>query len=311
MRFDPRQTAALLAVLETGSFEAAAQQLHITASAVSQRIRALEIEMGGTLIARTRPCHGTPLGQRLMQHLRRAALLEDDFDAEIRGHAEAPLRLVLAVNADSLATWFVPALAPMFVAENVLLETHVDDQDHTQALMTSGEAVGCVTTQADAIRGCEALPLGVMRYRLMASRDFVRDRFPEGLSRDAMRRAPVVAASRKDRLHTRVIERRLGLKEDAYPCHHIGPAIPRFESVGRALGVGMVPELWLASQPKSAREDFVDLLPEHPTDVALFWHGWKLQSPRLERLTKRLVSAAQGVLLGSTQPARTKRTTRL
>jgi len=296
MRFDPRQTAALHAVLETGSFEAAARQLHITSSAVSQRVRALELAMGGTLVSRTRPCHGTPLGQRLMQHLRRSALLDDDFAAEIHGQADAPLRLVLAVNGDTLATWFLPALSPVLTAEHVLLDTHVDDQDHTHALMLSGEAVGCVTTRPEAMRGSVALQLGVMRYRLMASNAFARQHFPRGLSREAARTAPVVAASRKDQLHARALEQRLGLAADAYPCHYIGPPVPRFEAIRQSLGHGMLPELWLGAQPAAVQAGLVDLMPLHPTDVELYWHGWKVQSPRLERLTQRIVEAAQAVL---------------
>ena len=296
MPFDPRQTSALYAVLETGSFEAAARQLHITSSAVSQRVRALEIAMGGTLVSRTRPCHGTPLGQRLMQHLRRSALLDDDFAAEIRGQGDAPLRMVLAVNGDTLATWFFPALAPLLAAQFVLLETHVDDQDHTHALMASGEAAGCVTTRPDAMRGCVALHLGAMRYRLMASRTFADKHFPRGLARDGARTAPIVAASRKDRLHARALEQNLGLASDAYPCHYIGPPIPRFEAIRRSLGHGMVPELWLRSQPDETQADLIDLMPRHPTDVELYWHGWKVQSPRLEQLTQRIVDAAQAVL---------------
>jgi len=260
--------------------------------------------MGGTLVSRTRPCHGTPLGQRFMQHLRRSALLDDDFAAEIHGQADAPLRLVLAVNGDTLATWFLPALASVFTAEHVLVETHVDDQDHTHALMLSGEAVGCVTTRPDAMRGSIALRLGVMRYRLMASKEFARQHFPRGLSRDSARTAPVVAASRKDQLHARALEERLGLAADAYPCHYIGPPIPRFEAVRQSLGHGMLPELWLNAQSAATQDELIDLMPRHPTDVELYWHGWKVQSPRLERLTQRIVEAARAVLR---QPVARKR----
>jgi molybdenum-dependent DNA-binding transcriptional regulator ModE len=95
---DPRQTTAVRAVIETGSFEQAAARLNITSSAVSQRVRALETRLGSPLIVRTRPCRATQMGQRLLQYLRRAALLEDDFASDLAGANEALLNVAAAVH---------------------------------------------------------------------------------------------------------------------------------------------------------------------------------------------------------------------
>lgn len=292
MQLDPRQTLAVRTVLDTGSFEQAALDLHLTASAISQRVRALETQLGGPLVVRTRPCHATPLGQRLMQYLRRAALIEDDFAAELIGEAGAPLSIGIAVNGDTLATWFLPTLSDILVRENVLLELSVDDQDHTHALMASGQVTGCVTTHAQPMRGCFAQQLGVMRYRLMASSGFAERWFPKGITRAAARLAPVVASTRRDALHARVLEQRFGLAPDAYPCHYLPIPAARQLPIRHGLGYGMVPELAL----QQGAPALVDLLPERPTDVALFWHAWKVQSPRLEQLSARIVELAAAAL---------------
>lgn len=221
MDLDPRQTAAVRAVIETGSFEQAAVRLNLTSSAVSQRVRALETRLGNPLIVRTRPCRATQMGQRLLQYLRRAALLEDDFASDLARADEALVSVAAAVNADTLSTWFFPALSDILLQENVLLDLTVDDQDHTHALLASGLAIGCITTEPAPMRGCFAERFGAMRYRLVASAAFVERWFPNGLTRESARRAPVILSSRKDALQARFLETRFGLPPEAYPCHYV------------------------------------------------------------------------------------------
>lgn len=55
-RLGADQLAALAAVIECGSFDAAADRLHVTPSAVSQRIKALESRVGQVLVVRDKPC---------------------------------------------------------------------------------------------------------------------------------------------------------------------------------------------------------------------------------------------------------------
>src|SRR5437899_2435823 len=162
MKLDSKQCEAVLAVLDGGSFELAAARLHLTSSAVSQRVRALEQVLGSVLIVRGRPCRATHAGQRLLQYLRRAQLLEQDLQAEFAGEHAQPLSIALAVNADSLASWFLPALAQFLLREQVLLDLTVDDQDHTYTLLEAGLALGCISTEAHPMRGCVAESLGVM-----------------------------------------------------------------------------------------------------------------------------------------------------
>jgi LysR family transcriptional regulator (chromosome initiation inhibitor) len=295
MTLDPKQTDAFQAVAELGSFDRAAARLSVTPSAVSQRVRALEMTFGAALILRTRPCRVTQMGQRLLQYLRRALQLKVELQADLLDFESGPLTVSVALNSDSLGTWFFPAMASLVVADQIILDLIVEDQDHTYALLKTGMVAGCVSTVAQPMRGCNAEQLGSMRYRLMASTSFRQRWLSAGLTRDAARRAPVVAYTRNDTLQSSFLLLYLGLPEGAYPCHFVPGIEAHFSAVRHGLGYAMVPE-WLLASAGDANDPLVDLAPRHPTDVALYWHSWKLQSPRMDGLSKQIVEAARKIL---------------
>lgn len=296
MALDSKQCEAFLAVVEVGSFEQAASQLHLTPSAVSLRVRGLETHLGEALVVRTRPCRATRVGRQLMQHLQRTRLMEKDLLSGIAGveGGDAFFSVAMAVNADSLATWLLPALAGALQREHIALELVVDDQEHTYALLEAGLVNACVSAQAHAMRGCVAEPLGTMRYRMVASPAFVAQWFKRGITRAALARAPAVVFNRKDQLHASVLLRIFGLPATAYPCHHVPASEPFVAAIRLGLGYGMVPELQTGDAMD--RGELVDVLPEAATDVALYWHAWAQQSPRLDRLTRSMKAAALQVL---------------
>jgi LysR family transcriptional regulator (chromosome initiation inhibitor) len=294
LNLDPKQTEAFRAVIRTGSFEQAALRLHLTPPAISQRVRALESALGSALVVRSRPCRPTETGQRLMQYLKRATLLEADLMAELAERSDAPLMVVAALNADSVGTWFFPALAEVLIKERVLLDLTVEDQDHTYSLLETGLAIGCISTEPKPMRGCTASALGSMRYRLVASSGFRQQYFPNGLNRNAARKAPVVAYTRRDRLTSSFLLQHLGLPDGAYPCHYVPGAEPRFSAIRFGLGYGMVPELLLPDAKSEGA--VVDLAPDAPLDISLYWHTWKVQSPRMENLSRQIVEAAPRIL---------------
>jgi LysR family transcriptional regulator, chromosome initiation inhibitor len=295
MKLDSRQCAALLAVMESGSFEQAAALLHLTPSAVSQRVRALETFLGSPLVVRIRPCRATSAGQRLLQYLRRVQSMEQELQADFAGEQAAPFRVAIAVNNDTLGSWLLPALAPFLIREQVLLDLSLADQDHTYTLLEAGLALGCISTQQQPMRGCVAEPLGAMRYRCMASPQFRANWFAKGMTRAAVRQAPVVVFDRKDRLQADFLLKHYGLAGDAYPCHYIPAADPYMKAIALGLGWGMLPELQMRELLTDG--DLVDIAPHRPTDIALFWHAWKVQSPRLERLSNTLVREARKILV--------------
>jgi LysR family transcriptional regulator (chromosome initiation inhibitor) len=298
---DTRHCAAFLAAAETGSFDAAAVQLNVTPSAVSQRIAALETALGSPLLIRSRPCRTTAAGQRLLVHLRRSRLLEEEFFAGLLDQPATALRIPLAVNNDTLATWLLPGIAGYLRRENVTLEFVLDEQNYTYALLEKGEAVAGISSEPAAMRGCIVEPLGTMRYRMLASPAFAARWFPHGFERAAARQAPVVVFSRKDRLQADFIETELGLLPGGYPVHQVPASDPFLQAVKLGLGYGMLPSQQY--DDAVAAGELIDLVPGKHTDVPLYWHAWRVQSPALERLGAAVVAAARASLR---QPAATQ-----
>ena len=186
--WDPAALECLAAIVEEGGFERAAQKLHITQSAVSQRLRALESQVGSVLVERTRPVKPTSAGRLLLKHAKQLRLLRADLAHELQelapqtGQSLAGEIVSIAINADSIATWAMTALDEL-VRSGLPLEVVVDDQDFTQELLRSGQVMGCVTTLSQALRGCTMQPLGAMRYVAVASTDFANEKLPQGLTR--------------------------------------------------------------------------------------------------------------------------------
>jgi len=294
MHIDPRRSEAFLAAVDSGSLEQAAARLNVTPSAISQRIAALEQDLGVPLLVRARPCRPTAPGMRLLQFLRRRALLEDEFFAEQQDDP-GPVRVALAVNNDSLATWLLPVLAPVLVEEGLLVEFVLDGQGHTFALLEQGRALACVSGEAEPMRGCTVAPLGLMRYRMVAAPAFAARWFPGGMTREAARHAPVMVFDRKDMLQTAFLLRHFGLPEGAYPFHYVPSSDPYVQAIRIGLGYGLLPLEQCAAM--LAAGALVDLAPGLHVDVPLHWHAWRIQPPRLERMGAALVKGARAVLL--------------
>jgi LysR family transcriptional regulator, chromosome initiation inhibitor len=272
---DLAQLRALAAVVAEGTFEAAARVLHVTPSAVSQRIRALESAAGRVLVVRTKPVRPTEAGRTVLRLAREVELLAADAARELDAPTGMPV-LPVAVNADSLATWFLAALAPL--AQEFCFDLRREDQEHTAALLRDGSVVAAVTSQAEPVAGCSSLRLGAMHYQPCASRDFARRWFPGGVDRPALERAPVVVFDRDDDLQDRWLER-FGSPDP--PRHHV-PATSDFgEAVGLGFGWGML----LPAQIDAIGAEVFDLDPGGGIDVPLFWQRWKIRSSSLDRLT--------------------------
>ncbi|WEF35199.1 LysR family transcriptional regulator ArgP [Pseudoduganella chitinolytica] len=294
MTLDTRQCDAFVAAADTGSFELAAAQLNLTPSAISQRIAALETALGSPLLIRSRPCRMTSAGQHLLQYLRRSRLLEAEFLAEAGANDRVPIQVAIAVNNDTLGTWVLPALAQFMAEQNMTVEILLDDQTYTYSLLEKGLALAGISSEPLPMRGCTVQPLGVMRYRLVASRAFVQRWFPNGWTRDAARQAPVLFFDRKDKLQSEFLERHLGLLPGAYPVNYVPSSDPFVRAIRLGMGYGMLP----AQQYGDGLEtgELVDLCPGEYTDVPLYWHAWRVQSPKLERLGQGIVAAARGEL---------------
>lgn len=285
---------AFAAVVQEGSFERAARWLALTQSAVSQRVKLLEAELGQVLLVRSKPVRPTPAGRRLLPYLAQLRLMEAEARRALAPRqAHGPLRLAVGVNADSLATWFIGAVADVVKEEGLVLDCVVDDQDHTHALLADGEVLGCISTRPDPMRGCAAQRLGVMPYLCAGSPDFRTRWFPRGLSRSALAAAPAVIFGRNDDMHEAFLQRHFGLDAGQYP-HHVVPSSEGFMAFAVAgLGYGFIPEI--QARAHLARGELVDLTPERE-DVVLYWHHWQVQSPVMARLAQAIGDAAGSAL---------------
>ena len=216
--FDPDSLECLAAIVEEGGFERAAVRLSITQSAVSQRLRSLEAQAGTVLIVRSRPLKPTAAGRLLLKHAMQMRLLRADLEHDLQDLAPSTVsgareeeRVSIAVNADSIATWALPALDQL-VREGLPLEIIADDQDFTHGWLREGQVLGCVTTLKNALRGCKVVPLGAMNYVAVASAAFARQHCPQGLSPHNFRQIPFIAFNRKDDLQTEFVGQACGLK---------------------------------------------------------------------------------------------------
>jgi LysR family transcriptional regulator, chromosome initiation inhibitor len=264
---DAVQLTTFQAVVEAGSFEAAARALHVTPSAVSQRIKALERSVGQVLVRRAKPCVATPAGAALVRFAGQVALLE----REALDQARAGTRVSIVVNADSLHTWFLPALARV---PGPAYELHSDDQDHTADLLRAGTAMAAVTAEQVVVQGCRLEKLGAMRY------------LPVGATIDG----PMIVYNRKDRLQHRFRASVAGRRPEP-PIHYVPSASAFVEAIRLGMGWGMVPE-------QIVRDDagLVPLFPGRFLDVPLYWQYWRLESAVLSELTAAVRQAAAGFL---------------
>lgn len=153
------QLRAFTAVLEEGSFEAAGRKLYITTSAISQRIKALEDRLGQVLVLRQPPCRPTPAGELLLRRVRPMQVLEAEAVADFLPEQNGPRRpIAIAVNSDSLDTWFLEALSRLSQEYGYLFDVRVDDQDHTLELIRNGSVLGAVTAEPAPFKAARCRP---------------------------------------------------------------------------------------------------------------------------------------------------------
>ncbi|WP_222266480.1 LysR family transcriptional regulator ArgP [Modestobacter marinus] len=290
MDLDLGQLRALQATVTAGTLDGAARALHVTPSAVSQRLKALETATGRVLLVRSKPVRVTESGQAVLRLARQVALLAADAARELVG--EERITLPIAVNADSMATWVLPALAPL--AGELAFDLHREDQERTAALLRDGRVMAAVTADSEPVPGCTVTRLGGMRYRPMATAAVAGRWFPHGVTAAALARAPVVVFDRDDDLQHRYLRQR-GVDPAAPPLHLVPASADYVSAVRLGFGWGMVP-----AQQEPAGE-LVDLDPDGAVDVVLYWQQWKLRTPSLDRVADAVLAAARRAL---DEPAR-------
>lgn len=288
--------AALAAVVREGSFERAAGVLGVTPSAVSQRVKALEERMGAVLVVRGQPCRATAAGGRLCAHADQVALLEGELAADLpelahlgRPEASAPT-IRVAVNADSLGSWFLPAAAAFASQSGALLDVVLDDEEHTAERLRSGEVLAAVTTHGEPVQGCRTLCLGTLAYVATASPAFIDRWFAGGVTPGALIRAPHLRFDRRDQLQVRWVRQALAAELEG-PVHWI-PATQGFvDGTVTGLGWAMNPRLLVEEHLQAGR--LVELIPGTSLNVRLYWQAARLGGRILDALTRAVVEVAR------------------
>ena len=300
MELQPDQLAALRAVVAAGTFERAARSLSLTQSAVSQRIKSLEAAVGAVLVTRTRPVAATVTGEVLLQLGREIELLSREALARIGRAEQGVAEIPLAVNADSLATWFLPAVAP--VAGSVALRVLREDEGHTAALLRDGSAMAAITSDHEPVQGCSVEPLGAMRYRPRASPAFAQRWFARtgtgtgtgaGTGTGGFTAAPVVAFDAKDDMQDAHLRAR-GVDPSAVPHTFVPASVDMADAVRLGFGWAMIPDLQAGD---TTPDDLVVLDADGTTDVPLFWQQWRLRSSTLEAVADAVRAGAARALL--------------
>lgn len=286
--------AMAMVILEQG-FEKAAHKLHLTQSAISQRIKLLEEQAGQVLLIRETPPRATSAGHRVLKHYMQVKRLEDDLlQFSSPASREQFASISIGVNEDSLDLWFFDAIQPFLATEKAVLDLKVDDQEQTHGFLKNGEVVGCISTEDQSMQGCRLTYLGRMNYHLLATPDFAEKWFQNGLELTRLHSAPAVIFSRKDDLHNKMCRRLVGKSLPLLNAFYIPSSKNFFDLIVSGLAYGMVPDL--QGMPLLTDGHLIDLAPQCQIPVDLYWHCWNLKSPLLEKLTDTLVRGAKRFL---------------
>ncbi len=295
---DYASLSAVAAVVREGSFERAARALNVTPSAVSQRVKQLEERLGSVLIVRGQPCTATATGRLLCSHIEQVGMLEHELRGALPKLTQANtdsgrVTLRVAVNADSLGTWFIGAMAEFLGTEAALLDVALDDQEHTVEWLRSGEVLAAVTAHAQPVQGCNSVTLGRLNYVAVTSPAFMQRYFPDGVTATSLADAPGLTFNRKDRLQSQWI-RKVCRRDVDIPTHWFPSTQAFIDASVAGIGWGMNPASLVKEHLLAGT--LVELVPGRTLSVPLYWQHTRLQVPMLSRLTHAVLSAARNAL---------------
>ena len=288
---NPVHLETLLAIVDEGSFEYAATVLGITPSAVSQRIKSLEASTGRVLLRRANPVTATDAGEILVQSARRMALVQAETDARL-GQRLQRVPLSVAVNNDTLATWFKAVMAEMAQYGEAALRLRVEDETRTLAMLRRGDVLGAITHEQAPVSGCVSEYLGTMRYVAVSTPD-IKTRFNTELGL-AWRQMPLVIYGPQDAILDRAMrDRDVELHVIRGRVSQIPTSEAYLKAVRIGLGWGVLAEIQVQQYLDSGELVALD---GEDIEVDLYWQRWRLESEVLEKLTSSVISAARAAL---------------
>ena len=290
---DYRGIEGLYTVLEMQSFEAAAQKLHITQSAISQRIKSLETHYGQPVLIRTLPYRPTDLGKQLIGHFKQVCLLEEDLENQIKKTTSTP-RISIALNRDSLETWFLNLIEETEVFRDVFLEVIADDQELTLDYLKNGLVSACLSTAEKEILGGRVQFLGNMEYVLVASPTFVKEFFSKGSPKECLRNAPAIKFDQNDKLHERYLEKFFNLDGRGLN-YQVIPSVAGFKKFALlGYGYALIPKIDIIEELK--KKQLLQLYSDKVWEIPLFWHYWAVESKFYQKFNADVIHHAKNKL---------------
>jgi len=290
---------ALDVVITEQSFDKAAEKLSITQSAISQRIKQLELLVAQPVLIRSQPPQTTEIGQKLLRHFRQVRQLEYDLVEQIMpDKVDAILSVSIAINADTLASWFIPAMAPLLKRHPIELNLQIENESTTQKLLQRGEVFAAVSTYSQSFSGCKVSPIGQVIYILCATDDFKDKYFPNELTATALKNAPGVDFDRRDTMHSCYIEENYGLKVGDYPCHTVRSSEAFVQLAIEGVAYCLLPHT--QANEYLASGQLVDLAPQQHLSQMLYWHSWLFERGIHKEISQTVINYGRDVLLAVT-----------
>ncbi|WP_425666309.1 LysR family transcriptional regulator ArgP [Vibrio tubiashii] len=292
---DYRWIEALEAVISSGNFERAADALFVSQSAVSQRLKQLEKYLAQPVLVREQPPRPTPIGQKLLALYQQVQLLESELIPELDNEtAERLQTAAIATNADSLATWLLPALAPIMKSRRVQFELEVYGEARTLDKLKNGEVLGALSMEPKAMVGCEAKYIGRMDYVCVASPEFAQEYFPAGVTREALKQAPAVSYDQHDELHRDFLKQHFNISPDSVPHHHVASSEAFVNLALMGCAYCLIPKLQIEQELATGK--LVDLMPGFFMSFRIYWHHWQLETGLLKQVTQTIVEYTESLL---------------
>lgn len=295
---DYKLLSALSAIIETQSFELAANKLFISQSAISQRIKLLEENFSHPVLIRSHPIRLTTVGEQLLSHYKKVQQLENELLPDLMCEKPtSPVRMTLAVNADCIATWFITAISQILKENLVELNLLIDHEERTLDKLRSGEAIGAVSVIDKPLKGYRSFKLGIMNYSLVASKDFKDKYFKGGVTTASLKMAPGVSFDLKDAMHTRFITNHFDLAASEYYCHSVSSSEAFVELAKQGVAYCLLPDLQIKDELASG--ELVKICPEKQHVQTLYWHSWILAKGINQKISKEIIQEARSVLIQS------------
>lgn len=280
---------ALDTVITEQTFEKAATVLNITQSAISQRIKQLEQFVASPVLIRTHPLQATHTGQKLLSHFRKVRQLEYDLVNDIMPHTHKTLTPIsVAVNADTLASWFIPALSDLIKLQSIELKLQVTNEANTQDLLKKGEVFAAISSQQSSFAGGKVTHIGTLKYILCANKEFKQRYFSDGLTEHNLSIAPGVDYDQRDTMHSDYLKNHFGLKRAEYPCHRVRSSEAFVNMAIAGLAYCLLPTTQANEHLKSGK--LIDLAPTKHLPQPLYWHSWVLERGIQKKVSETIIA---------------------